>query len=208
MNVNTVDVRIALIRQWGLIAEAVDQIDLSEPSRCTGWTNREVLAHLYVQPHLVAKFLRTESADQATLGVTENLSGTRSYSELIDASAREGAALNKVDLRQSVEGALPLLLATDLELTITTFQGPISVSDYLVTRCVEAVVHGMDLRPSVAPDPVAQSITSTALLNVLSVSAPNLLPEARALPIREWIDLATGRTIANGPLSEVLPVMA
>ena len=83
------DVRVALIHQWELIADAIELIELSAASRCSGWTNREVLAHLYVQPHLVAKFLRSESADTAVLGITENLSGTRSFSELIDTSARE-----------------------------------------------------------------------------------------------------------------------
>ena len=203
-----VDVRTALIRQWGLLADVVDEIDLSAESRCAGWRNREVLAHLYVQPHLVSRFLHTESADRTVMGVTENLSGTRSYRELIDASAREGAALHKVDLRGPLNAARPLVLAAHLDATITTLQGPISVSDYLITRCVEAVVHGRDLVPPVAPDLVAQSITSKALLDTLSVRAPKLVTEAQALPVAQWIDLATGRTRATGPLAEVLPVMA
>jgi uncharacterized protein (TIGR03083 family) len=191
-----------------LIADAIDLIELSAATRCTGWTNREVLAHLYVQPHLVARFLPTESDDEAVLGVTENLSGTRSFSELIDASAREGAALNKVELRGPLDAVRPLLLVADLEATITTLQGSISVSDYLVTRCVEAVVHGGDLSPPVPPDPVAQAITSKALLDTFCVSAPELVAEAAALPVEEWIDFATGRSTATGRLAEVLPVMA
>ncbi len=81
MSPDIVDVRTALIRQWELIADAVSVIDLSARSRVAGWTNREVLAHLYVQPGLVARFLRSESTDAAALGLTENLSGTRSYRE-------------------------------------------------------------------------------------------------------------------------------
>jgi hypothetical protein len=202
------DVRTALIRQWELIADVVDGIDLSSANRCAGWTNREVLAHLYVQPHLVARFLRTESTDRAALGVIENLSGTRSYGELIDASAREGAALNKVDLRGPMDAVRPLVLGADLDATITTLQGSISVSDYLITRCVEAVVHGGDLVPAVAPDPIAQAITSKALLETLCVSAPELVTEAGLLPIEQWIDLATGRAKSTGRLAGVLPVMA
>jgi hypothetical protein len=91
VNPDVVDVSVALIGQWGLIADAIELIELSAPNRCTGWTTREVLAHLYVQPHLVARFLRSESTDAAVLDITENLSGTRSFSELIDASAHEGA---------------------------------------------------------------------------------------------------------------------
>ncbi len=207
VNPDVADVRVALIRQWELIADAIDLIDLSAASRCTGWTNREVLAHLYVQPRLVAKFLRAESAPAEVMGVTENLSGTRFFGELVDASAREGAALNKVELRTPLDAVRPHVLAADLVATITTLQGSISVSDYLVTRCVEAVVHGGDLVPPVPPDPGARDITSKALLDTFRVSVPELVAEAAALPVEQWIDLATGRSRATGPLAEVLPVM-
>jgi len=187
------DVRIALIRQWELIADAVAAIDLTAASRCSGWTNREVLAHLYVQPQLLERFLDTESADKAELRLSENLAGTRSFSELINDSARKGATLNKVELRGPLEAVRHVVLAAHLDATITTLQGSISVSDYLVTRCVEAVVHGSDLAPPVTPDPTAQAITSKALLDTLCLSAPDLVADARALPAERWIDLATGR---------------
>jgi uncharacterized protein (TIGR03083 family) len=165
------DVRFALIRQWDLISEVVDTIDLAAASRCNGWTNREVLAHLYVQPHLVKKFLGTASVRQAEVQLSENLAGTKSFSGLINESARKGATLNKVDLRRPLAAVRDVVLAAPLDATITTLQGKISVSDYLVTRCVEAVVHGSDLSPRVTPDPVAEAITSEALLDVLELSA-------------------------------------
>jgi len=43
-------------------------------------------------------------------------------------------------------------LAADLAKTVTTVQGPILLADYLVTRCVEAVVHGRDLLPAIEAD--------------------------------------------------------
>lgn len=208
VNPDIADARTALIRQWELIADATDSIDLSTPSRVAGWTNREVLAHLYIQPHLVERFLRSESANEPALGLAENLSGTRFYSDLIDASAREGAALNKVQLCAPLDEVRPLVLGARLGATITTLQGSISVSDYLITRCVEAVVHGGDLVSPVVPDPFAQAITSQALLDTLAVLEPELVPEAQTLPVELWIDLATGRAMTTGPLAEVLPVMA
>jgi len=202
------DVRFALVRQWELISEVVDAIDLAAASRCNGWTNREVLAHLYVQPHLVEKFLGTASVRQAHVRLSENLAGAKSFSELINDSARKGAILNKVELRSPLAAVRDVVLAAPLDATITTLQGEISVSDYLVTRCVEAVVHGSDLVPPVTPDPVAEAVTSNALLQVLEVSAPQLVEEAQALPTDRWIDLATGRAKATGSLAEAMPVMA
>jgi hypothetical protein len=205
---DALDVRSSLIRQWELIAQSIAGIDLSAPSRVDGWTNREVFAHLYVQPRLVAKFLRSESGKQATQRVPQNLGGTKSFSELIDSSAREGAALNKVNLGIPLAEVRSLVLSADLNATIDTFQGSISVSDYLVTRCVEAVVHGSDLVEPVAPDLGAQWITAQALLDTLAVAAPDLMERARALPIADWIDIATGRAPAPEDLSASMPVMS
>jgi len=84
---------------------------------------------------------------QSVVGSRRQFAGTSTYRQLIDVSARDGAALNKVRLRGPLEEVRPLVLSAQLEATITTLQGPISVSDYLVTRCVEAVVHGGDLEP-------------------------------------------------------------
>jgi uncharacterized protein (TIGR03083 family) len=201
------DVRAALLRQWDLIADAVPRIDLSRPSRIAGWRNREVLAHLYAQPSLLVRFLESASKAEPAARATENLAGTRAYKDLIDASAREGARRNKFDLRVPVRRARASVLQANVEATIETLQGSISVADYLVTRCVEAVVHGGDLVDPVAPDPVAQAIVSTALLDLLAATAPDLAAEARALPVAEWIDVATGRAVASGPLAAATPVM-
>ena len=201
------DVRTALIRQWGRIAEAVPRIDLASPSRVAGWRNREVLAHLYAQPSLLLRFLESESATEPAVRAAENLAGTKAFAELIDASAREGATRDKYDLRIPVERARMAVLTAHLGATIETLQGSISVGDYLVTRCVEAVVHGGDLVDPVAPDPVAQALAATALQELLIAVAPDLADEARALPVAEWIDVATGRSRASGPLAEATPVM-
>ena len=167
-----------------------------------------MLAHLYVQPRLLARFLQSASDVEPEVGATENLAGTRTFKDLIDSSAREGAVLDKFDLGVPLAEARTLVLGADLDSTIGTLQGSISISDYLITRCVEAVVHGGDLVDPVAPDEAAQSITSAALLRVLSVTAPELVAAARALPIEEWIDVATGRVAASGHLAAATPVMA
>jgi len=201
------DVRTALIRQWDRIAEAVPRIDLAAASRVAGWRNREVLAHLYAQPSLLLRFLESASEAEPAVRAAENLAGTRAFAELIDASAREGAARDKFDLRLPVERARTAVLTAHLGATIETLQGSITVGDYLVTRCVEAVVHGGDLMDPVAPDPMAQAIAATALLELLAAVAPDLAAEARALPAAVWIDVATGRSLASGPLAAATPVM-
>ncbi len=97
--------------------------------------------------------------------------------------------------------------AADLSATVVTMQGPIRLVDYLVTRCVEAVVHGCDLAGPVRPDRVAQAITAGALLKALAARAPHLVREARQLPLPVWIDVATGRQPVSGSLAAAVPVM-
>lgn len=154
------------------------------------------------------RFLTTASAQEPSVSLATNLAGTRSLATLIDASAREGAELGRVGFSTAVEEALPHLRAADLAATVVTMQGPILLVDYLVTRCVEGVVHGSDLVEPVEPDPIAQAVTAEALLEALSERAPHLVPVARRLPSPVWIDIATGRQSCSGDLAAAVPIMA
>ena len=102
---------------------------------------------------------------------------------------------------------MPTLRAADLSATVVTLQGPIRLADYLVTRCVEAVVHGCNLVNPVSPDRDAQAITARALLEALAVRAPNLIPGSPATLMSTWIDVATGRRPGSGDLAAAVPVM-
>jgi Mycothiol maleylpyruvate isomerase N-terminal domain len=201
------DVRDALVRQWQAIAAALPAVDLDVPSRVDGWRNREVVAHLCLQLVVLRRFVATASMQHAMVSLAANLAGTHSLAEYIDASAREAAELGRVDFAEALDDALPSLLAAALCLTVVTMQGAIRLVDYLVTRCVEAVVHGSDLVEPVNPDGVAQAITAQALLEVLSHRAPHLVQEARELPLPIWIDIATGRRPGFGSLASAVPVM-
>lgn len=202
------DVRDSLVRQWRAIAREAPSRDLDAPSRVAGWRNREVLAHLSLQPVLLVRFLATASAVPPRLDLTENLFGTRDLAALVDAAAREGALAGKIDFAAGAEEAIAVLADADLETTVTTLQGPILLADYLVTRCVEAVVHGGDLVEPVEPDAAALSIAAGALLSLLAKRAPELATEAESLPRATWLALATGRVPAPPRFATVLPLMA
>ncbi len=156
---------------------------------------------------VLRRFAATASMQHAMVSLAANLAGTHSLAEFIDASAREAAELGRVDFAEALNDALPSLRAAGLCLTVVTMQGPIRLVDYLVTRCVEAVVHGSDLVEPVNPDGAAQAITAQALLEVLSHLAPDLVQEARELPLPIWIDIATGRRPGSGSLAPAVPVM-
>ncbi|MEY2422010.1 MAG: hypothetical protein QOI95_2077 [Acidimicrobiaceae bacterium] len=197
----------ALIAQWRLIERAVPSLDLDRPSRVRSWTNREVLAHLAVQPVLLRRFLRTASSDSARFTLADNLSGTHALAEVIDSSVREAARAGRIAFAAGVDDVVDDLIAANLAQSIRSVQGSIRLADYLVTRCVEAVVHGLDFSPAVEPDPMAEEIVAEAFISVLEERAAALVPQARQLPRRQWIDMATDRVAASEPLRGALPVM-
>jgi uncharacterized protein (TIGR03083 family) len=203
---DTGGIRTALVRQWRLIAASVSGLDLSAPSRIPGWRNREVLAHLAVQPSLLVRFLRDASAIPPQVSLVDNLSGTRALAEMIDASARS-ARDEDLDFGSRLRHALPAIEDADLSTTVTTLQGAIALEDYLRTRCVEAVVHGCDLLPAVVPDGEALRVAASALVAVLASRRPDLVAIAAAMPPLQWVDEATGRAQPSGTLRGVLPLM-
>lgn len=139
--------------------------------------------------------------------LAKNLAGTSSLAELIDATARQDAELARLDFRRAVDDALPELGAANVAATVETVQGSMVLANYLITRCVEGVVHGGDLVEPVEPDPIAEAIAARALLDALAERAPHLVAVAQELPSPEWIDVATGRRSCSGDLATAVPVM-
>lgn len=80
--------------------------------------------------------------------------------------------------------------------------------NYLCTPSVEAIVHGCDVVPPVRPDEEALQIAAEALIDTLRAQRPDLVPGARALPIMEWVDQATGRAQPAGLFIGVLPLVS
>jgi uncharacterized protein (TIGR03083 family) len=199
-------VRAALVRQWKLIAGGLSALILDTPSRVSGWRNREVVAHIAMQPSLFARFLKSASQSPPQVSLISNLSGTASLADVIDSSARTATG-DDLDFDRCLRRSLPAIEGADLAETITTMQGPVTVSDYLRTRCVEAVVHGSDLVPAIIPDDEALAIAASALIEVLAASRPDLVPLAKALPPLVWLDQATGRQHPDEGFAGILPLM-
>jgi Mycothiol maleylpyruvate isomerase N-terminal domain len=201
------EIRTALVAQWRALAAAVPALDLAAPTRVAGWTNREVVAHLAAQPLLLLRFLAGGSPPTAELTVATNLGGTARLAALIDGAARAAANADHLDLPGNVDRAVGPLLAADLNRNLVTLQGSITLADYLATRCVEAVVHGLDLSPRFEPQPRAAAVAADALLGLVAQRAPELLDHAARLDRLVWLDAATGRRAVDGPLAPVLPLM-
>ena len=155
----------------------------------------EVVAHLCLQPALARPVhrVRINTACRRHRGGEPGWTQfARRASRRVGARSRRGGGRN--DFAKAVRDAMPALRAADLFATVVTLQGPIRLADYLVTRCVEAVVHGCDLVDPVSPDRDAQAITARALLEALAVRAPDLVRHVLRTPppFSIWVPTSTG----------------
>jgi uncharacterized protein (TIGR03083 family) len=112
----------------------------------------------------------------------------RPYAPAVAARAVELAAdVAPADLRSrlraAVDAAEQAVLGEDEFRVVAVRLGAIHLSSFLVTRCVEGVVHGLDLRaatgvPDVPDDTALRAVVRT-LAMLLTVSAPGRSVEVR-----------------------------
>jgi uncharacterized protein (TIGR03083 family) len=205
---------------------------LAGPTRLGEWRVRELVAHLGSVFDAVTDNLGLPAGDGAPLSPTDWVSATRGGAPDIAAAAgqRTGQAFAGTPAQVSAPRGPPLdrclaVLADDHApgLLIPTCFGPMLLSDHLVTRLVETVVHADDLADATAPgsefphDRQALAACTRLLADALAVQAPGGAVELRVPPFAvvqcvegprhtrgtppnvvetsplTWIRLATGR---------------
>jgi uncharacterized protein (TIGR03083 family) len=231
------DVGVACVAQWTHIADAVADLPddrFDEPTALPGWRLAELVAHLTICAAAPARWLAEPAPAKAEADVADYLLCLTQAAPGIDARTRDqvagkGPAELRAGLIEAVDGLRSVVVETDPHRVIPTRLAPMRFDDFLVTRCLEGVVHGLDLMPVVEPDPAALKITTRALLAALVAKAPGHAVEVRVPPIAAvqcvegprhtrgtpsnvvemdaltWVRLATGRlswadAIADGRL--------
>ncbi|WP_030232976.1 sterol carrier family protein [Streptomyces sp. NRRL S-350] len=159
-------VRAALAAQTAALRAAVDalttgQLDL--PTRLGQWRVRELLAHLAVQLDFVPAHLDDPAEGRAPLALLGWVAGVGTVAPLLDEQAREragtefdGDAASVATAFGRAADALTGLLAkpeaADPTRRFEIRLGSMALSDMLVTRLVEAVVHADDLAAALGRD--------------------------------------------------------
>ncbi|MEV6793935.1 sterol carrier family protein [Streptomyces sp. NPDC051320] len=229
--------RSAVLAQFGNVREAVgtlsaEQLDL--PTRLGDWTVRELAAHLVMAVESVSRHL-DESAQppETSAGST----GGQREITVLEWAATTGPAAGRIAEdtrgiaasvtteqlfdRAAARIAERLPAAAD-DLLLPGRVGAMRLGDYLVTRCVELVVHTDDLNHAtglkVPYDRQALATCTRLLADALAAKAPGASTEVRIPPYAvvqciegprhtrgtppnvvetdplTWIRLATGRT--------------
>jgi len=197
----------AFEEQWGLVSAGVDALGdaaFGAASVLPGWTVGDLVAHCARSGGALARALEAVAADGAgtdgaradrpgAADAVRYLSGVGARAEAIADTARADAAGLPADtlralLRDAVADSSKALTAAlagsggalGWDRVVRSPGGPIRLGDFVVTRCVEGVVHGLDLGFPPARD--ALRIVTRVLVDVLATKAPGRSVELRVPP--------------------------
>jgi|KBSSwiStaDraftv2_1062776.scaffolds.fasta_scaffold07502_2 uncharacterized protein (TIGR03083 family) len=200
----------AFEEQWSLVSAGVDALGdaaFTEASVLPGWTVGDLVAHCARSGGALARALEAVAADGAGrdeargsgadgTGVADAvgyLGGVGARTDAIADTARADAAGLSADtlralLRDAVADSSKALTAAladsggapGWDRVVRSPGGLIRLGDFVVTRCVEGVVHGLDLGLPPARD--ALRIVTRVLVDVLATRAPGRSVELRVPP--------------------------
>ncbi|PNE36661.1 maleylpyruvate isomerase family mycothiol-dependent enzyme [Streptomyces noursei] len=205
------------------VVGALTPEQLALPTRLGDWTVRELVAHLSIAVGSAARALRLPAPAAAELTLQDWPSMTARFAAGAAESIRELAAgSDPVELleRAAEEYAATVPSAPD-DRVIACRPAAMLLGDYLVTRCLELVVHTDDLADALGQeipfDRHALATTTRLLADALAAQAPGGSVEVRVPPFAvvqcvegprhtrgtppnvvetdplTWIRLATGR---------------
>jgi len=190
---DSVKIRAAVTAQFGHLREAVRTLSpeqLAGPTRLGDWTVRDLIAHTGMALGAVSRFIeRPEPARQEVTVLDWPFATAANAAGIDDASRRLAednpdldAYLAAVDRRFGAD--LAEQLGTRL---LATNTGAMPLSDYLVTRTVELIVHTDDLNDAVAGLEVpyerqALAACTRLLADALAAKAPGGSTEVRIPP--------------------------
>ncbi|MGW7753295.1 sterol carrier family protein [Streptomyces violaceusniger] len=179
---------IAQLRLARKAAEGLDDAGLDAPTRLGGWTVRELVAHLAMAVTSVVRLLAQPAPPAREVTVNGWAAALAAHSGPIDEETRALAAgedLGELLERAEARFAEAASVAPGDRL-LATRVGAMRLEDYLVTRCVELVVHADDLTAAtgvpVRHDRQALATAVRVLADALAVKAPGGSVELRIPP--------------------------
>ncbi|MGX2996205.1 sterol carrier family protein [Streptomyces sp. JNUCC 64] len=182
--------RSALLTQYRHVREATRGLApeaLAAPTRLGDWTVRELVAHLSLAVGYLQRVLEVPAPARRELTLDAYAAASFAAAGPVDETTR--AAADGRDGEEPFARADRVgeaLAGAPDDRIVWTVAGAMTLSDFLVTRVVELVVHTDDLNDATGLDvPVdgrALAITTRFLADVLAVRAPGGSVEVRVPP--------------------------
>lgn len=195
-------------RRWLEQEQVLDYAD--RPTGLGTWTVKDLVAHLGLGLGMVTD-LKPAQPDDRPLSLARYVAAYPPAAESIAENTSILVAELGPDVLEGLDRIAEDAWAALEQITASVVigrRGPISYSDFVMTRLLELVVHGDDLArtvPELATTPVlddAAEIVSEALADVYAEAA-GFPPDHAQQPL-PWIRHATGRVPANDPYLPLL----
>ncbi|NUP40571.1 MAG: maleylpyruvate isomerase family mycothiol-dependent enzyme [Streptomyces sp.] len=183
--------RAAVTAQFEHVREAVRGLDderLGAPTRLGGWTVRELVAHLSMAVGAVARHLEQPPPPAREVTATGCVAATAALGGDIDEDTRSLAASEAPAelLDRAAARFAELVPDAPGDRLLAARVGAIRLDDFLVTRCVELVVHTDDLAAALGAslpyDRQALAAATRLLADALAAKAPGGSVEVRVPP--------------------------
>lgn len=176
-------VRTALAAQTEalrVLVRGLSDDDLARPTRVGEWTVRELVAHLALQVGWVPRHLGQPLAGGRELNLLQWAARVSELAPLLDAGAREFAAEDIVPaFEREAELLIAFLRGSEVAEPGRRFElrlGSMLLSDMLVTRLVETVVHADDLADALGLDFAHDRQAVAAVTRLLADSFADQVP--------------------------------
>ena len=218
------DVRRAALGQFGLLATrfaGLNEADLDRRTRLPPWRLRELVAHTTRNICSVVPALSRPEPEQATVGLDDYYDKGAQISDAIRDRAVDEARADvrwADELAAAVRETAEALATVGPDRLIAVRLGAMSLDGFLVTRCVEGVVHGLDVARAVGGDPaewVTREATTVCAGQLARIGARAGVPAVVAgesvavgsvtVPVIAYVEWATGRTPAPDPALSGFP---
>lgn len=179
----------------GRTLESLTEAQMARPSILSGWTVRDLAAHLVVVADSV-RHIEPLPANAGVLSIGEYLAGYAGRADRISALTQEAAgelADIPAGYQQRWDDAMARLETLGSVEKVLARRGAARLADFLVTRVIELVVHADDLALSLPdlpatgapskPPAEARRLVARALLDVLAARHPGGALEVRVPPV-------------------------
>jgi len=188
--------------------DGLSEADFDRPTRCEPWSVRELLAHVLVACDRLPAMLAGDAPPSADVPAWGYFRKDARFSD--DANAtRVGTARNDAasfptggDLTGAVAAAVRAMVdvaaSEPADRTVRTRWGDaMLLDDFLATRVLELVVHGLDLARALGRAPWASDAAAAVTLAVLVDGSPDDSLARTGCNAVELIERATGRVPIN-----------
>ncbi len=180
--------RTALTAEWRALAgfiEALDPARRAEPSGLDGWDIGDLIGHIATGVEAVLRWLSQPEPAGPPLTVEQWAGGVAAGADTIAENAHQMSAAGRTPA-DYLEQAVGVVDATPDTRLCATRVGPMRLTDMLITRLIEAVVHADDLERATGTafphDRQALAVVTRVLADILAVRAPGHAVEVRVPP--------------------------